>query len=309
VKQKWVKVYNYKFVTPKLNVETSSYDDERFDEEHFVPFLYKIVKQPIEGKIFDNGERVMTLESFDISDDADFYEGHFTAAKYGEVTNLIHRRTFAKRQSDKTIDEGDENNIYFVIERATGNLFLQSDGKRLVTRNSIDKYLRNFLSTYESEITEINKEVHPLIVTPKNLFAIKTVYSESFFEEVSRLIRVKKATMRINFDQDVNSRVVNAIRAGAEGVSGADTIEYAIVNKERGGSMKKVEQFIKNLEELDKYENIVVEGAEESGRPKAVKLEDHPKDFSIKVNVNENGIISFQDLIDGIVERVKTGRI
>ena len=309
MKQKWIKVYNYKFVTPKLNMANSSYDDERFDEEHLVQFLYKIVKKPIEDKIFDNGERVMTLESFSVSDDADFYEGHFTAAKYGEVTNLVHRRTFAKRPSDKTLDEGDENNIYFVIERATGNLFLQSDGKRLVTRNSLDKYLRNFLSTYESEITEINKEIQPLIVTPKNLFAIKTVYSESFFEEVSRLIRVKKATMRINFDQDVNSPVVNAIRAGAEGVSGADTIEYAIVNKERGGSMKKVEQFIKNLEELDKYENIVVEGAEESGRPKAVKLEDHPKDFSIKVNVNENGIISFQDLIDGIVNRVKRGRI
>ncbi|MHA7743870.1 hypothetical protein [Priestia aryabhattai] len=306
---KWVKVYNYKFITPKLDMANSSYDDERFDVDHLVQFLNKIVDMPIEEKIFDNGDRVMTLESFGVSDDADFYEGSFTAAKYGEVTNLVHRRTFVKRQSDKTIDEGDENNIYFVIERDTGNLFLQSDGKRLVTRNSIDKYLRNFLSVYENEIAEINRQIQPLMVTPKNLFAIKTVYSESFYQEVSRLVRVKKATMRISFDQDVNSPVVNAIRAGAEGITGADTIEYSIVNRERGGSMRRVEQLIRNLEEINKYENIVIEGAEESGRSKAIKLEDHPKDFSIRVNVNENGIISFQELIDGIINRVKAGSI
>ena len=62
---------------------------------------------------------------------------------------------------------------------------------------------------------------------------------------------------------------------------------------------------MRNLEEIEKYENIVVVGAEESGRNRAIKLEDHPKDFSVQVTVNQNGIINFQELIDGIIDRVK----
>ena len=305
MQNKWVKVYIYRFVTPKLNREDNTYDDERFDEEHLITFFRKIIDQPLEGRIFDTGEKFITLESFKLSDDADFYEGSFTSARYGEVPNLVHRRTFQKRPSDKTIDEGDENNIYFVIERTTGRFFLQSDSKRLVTKNSIDKYLRNFMNLFENDIAQLNRIIKPLEITPRNLFAIKVIYAESFFEEINKLIRIKKATMQIKVNEDINSPVVNAIRSGANEIDGADTIEYAILNKERGGSMRKVEQFLRNLEEIDKYENIVVVGTEESGRNKAIKIEDHPKDFSVKVSVNQNGIISFQELIDGIIDLVK----
>ena len=49
--------------------------------------------------------------------------------------------------------------------------------------------------------------------------------------------------MQIKISEDINSPVVNAIRSGANNVDGADTIEYAILNKERGGSMRRVEKF------------------------------------------------------------------
>ncbi|WP_340373309.1 hypothetical protein [Peribacillus sp. FSL E2-0218] len=302
---KWVKVYIYKFSTPKLDIINQTYDDERFDQDHLISFINTIIALPLQDRILDTGDKVMTLENFKISDDADFFEGNFTAARYGEVANLVHRRTFQKRPSDKTMDEGDEHNIYFVIERATGRLFLQADGKRLVTKNAIDKYLGNFLDLFEKDINQLNKQIQPLMITPRNLFLIKTVYAESFFEEINKLIRIKKATMQIKINEDTNSPVVNAIRAGAEGVDGANLIEYAIVNKERGGGMRRVEQFLRNLEDIDKYENIVVEGSEGKGRNKAIKIEDHPKDFSVQVNVNEYGIISFQELISGIIDRVK----
>jgi hypothetical protein len=303
---KWVKVYIYQLATPKMDIVNNSYRDQSFDEDHFISFIRKIMELPLENRILDSGDKVMTLESFKVSDDADFYEGNFTAARYGEVTNLVHRRTFQKRPSDKTMDEGDENNIYFVIERETGRLFLQSDGKRLVTKNSIDKYLRSFINLFEDEIRQINGQIHPLMITPRNLFVIKTVFAESFFEEINKLLRIKKATMQIDINEDINSPVVNAIRAGAEGVDGANIIEYSIINKERGGGMRRVEQFLRNLEEIEKYENIVVLGTEESGRNKAIKIEDHPKDFSVQVSVNPNGIISFQELIDGIIDNVKS---
>jgi hypothetical protein len=306
---KWVKVYMYQFITPKLNIDNNTYEEERFDVDHLISFFRKIIDQPLQDRILDTGDKVMTLESFKVSDDADFYEGYFTAARYGEVTNLVHRRTFRKRPSDKTIDEGDENNIFFVLEKATGMLFLQSDGKRLITRNSFDKYLRHFISIFENDIVQLNRQIYPLMITPRNLYAIKTVYAESFFEEINKLIRIKKATMQIKISENINSTVVNAIRAGANGIDGADTIEYAIMNKERGGGMRRVEQFIRNLEEIDKYENIVVEGSEESGREKAIKIEDHPKDFSVQVSVNQNGIINFQELIVGIIDRVKNSVI
>ena len=181
MQNKWVRVYIYQLSTPKLNTENNAYDDQRFDQEHLVSFIRKIMDQPLENRIFDTGDKVITLEKFNISDDADFLEGNFTSARYGEVPNLVHSRTFQKRPSDKTMDEGDENNIYFVIERATGRLFLQSDGKRLVTRNSIDKYLRNFTTLFENDIAQLNRMIQPLMITPRNLFSIKTIFAESFF--------------------------------------------------------------------------------------------------------------------------------
>ncbi|OHR73701.1 hypothetical protein HMPREF3291_18425 [Bacillus sp. HMSC76G11] len=307
MQKKWVRILNYQIYTPKLNTSRGVYQEERFDSAHFISLLNFIIGLPIQDRLLDSGDKFMTLEGFGVSDDADFYEGHFTTARYGEVNNLVHRRTFVKRQSDKTIDEGDENNIYFVIENSTGKLFLQGDSKRLVTRSSIDKYFRTFLGRFESQIEEFNRQLHPLLITPRNLYTINTVFSEEFFSEINNLVRIKRTTMKIKYNQDTNSEVVNAIRSGSEGVQGADEIEYSIVNKERGGGMKKVIQFLRNLEEREKYENIIVVGNEQSGRNKAIKLEDHPKDFSIQVSVNTNGIISFQELIDGIIEKVKRG--
>ncbi|MFP7414382.1 hypothetical protein [Priestia filamentosa] len=306
---KWIKVLVYSVHTPKLNPETNHYDENRFDADHFINYVNKIMNQPLASRIFDTGKRAMTLERFKVSEDADFYEGCFTATRYGEVNQLVNRKTFAKRPSDKTIDEGDENNIYFVIDRNTGRLYLQSDGNRLVTKSSIDRYLRHFLNLYEQDINSINSTIKPLIITPKNLYRISTVYSKDFLKEINQLIRIKKATFKIKYNQDVNSSVVNAIRGETEEVDYADQIEYSIVNKERGGSMRKVSKLLENLEEIDKYENIVVEGAEQSGGNKAIKLEDHPKSFSVQVNVNDKGLINFQELITSIVGRAKRNEI
>ncbi|MEY8732092.1 hypothetical protein AB9M92_07475 [Peribacillus frigoritolerans] len=162
---KWVKVLVYRFVTPKLDPKNGTYIEERFDKEHLIPFLKKVRALHLTDRIYDSNGKVMTLESFSVSADADFYEGYFTAARYGEINNLVNRRTFKKRKSDKTLDEGDENNVHFVIELATGRLFLQSDGKRLVTKKSIDVYLSHFISYFESDIARINKEIYPLMMT------------------------------------------------------------------------------------------------------------------------------------------------
>lgn len=298
---------NYKLSTPKLDTSSGDLYESRFDYEQFIGFVNKIMKLPLQRRIYDNGQKVMTLEGFKVNEDADFYEGYFTSARYGEVTNLVHRKTFEKRQSDKTVDEGDENNIYFVIEKNTGMLFLQNDSKRLVTKNAIHRYFRNYLNLFEEEIKTINKRIFPLIVAPNNFFTISTIYSTDFYNEIRNLIRIKKATFIISYKENTNSDVVNAIRKSSDMVTGVDEIEYTIKNKERGGSMKSVEKFLRNLEEIDKYENVIVEGPEEGGgRNKAVKLEDHPKVFPIEVNVNANGIINFNDLITGIIKIAKT---
>lgn len=306
-RKKWIKVSVYEIQTPKLDIQNNEYIEKRFDSDHFVGFLNKIMTLPLENRIYDENNKFLTLEGFAVSEDAEFYEGVFTSARYGEVTQLVHRRTFDKRPSDKTIDEGDENTVYFVIDITNGRLYLQSDSKRIVTKGTIDKYLRNFMDLYIAEIEEFNR-TNNLTITPKNLFNIKTIYAQEFFEEINKLLRIKKATMKINYNQDTNSEVINAIRREADDLDGADEITYTLVNKERGGGMKRVEKFLKNLEEIEKYENIILEGIEESGRMKAIKLEDHPKNFSVKVNVNENGIINFQNLIDGIIQEAKNSR-
>ncbi|WP_436918126.1 hypothetical protein [Bacillus pumilus] len=305
-KIKWIKVSVYEIKTPKLNIQEDQYIENRFDKEHFLNFLIKIASS--KEKIFDVDNKFLTLEEFSVSDDAEFYVGKFTSARYGNVEQLVHRKTLGRRPSNKTVDEGDENTVYFVVDVTNGNLYLQSDSQRIVTKGSIDVYLRSFLELFEKEINEFNRKSN-LTITPKNLFNIKTVYSQSFFDEINSLLRIKKATMKVNYNKDINSSVINAIRNGAEEIENADEITYSLSNKERGGSMKKVEKFIKNLEELDKYNNIMVEGVGESGHPRAIKLEDHPQSFYVKVNINSKGLINFNDLINGIVKKGKKIRL
>jgi hypothetical protein len=84
--------------------------------------------------------------------------------------------TFVKRQSDKTRDEGDENNILFVIEKSTGMFFLQGVGKRLVTKLSIDKYFCNFLSQFEKPNCRIKQKNTAVIDNPK-----KFIYNKHLF--------------------------------------------------------------------------------------------------------------------------------
>jgi hypothetical protein len=308
MEKKFVKVYCYQLYTPKLDVEKRVFIDDHYEADHFEQFLSLLQKQDLDTIGWDNQGKFMVLENCEISDDNDFIEGFFTSGRYGQVADYRHRTTFVKRKSNKTRDEGEENVIHFIIERKTGKLFLQSDGQKLVTKNSVDLYFRSKLELFESKIKAINKTILPLMITEgKTFFIIKTIYTADFFNEIRKLLRIKKATFQIGFDVDVDNEIVKAMREKIGDVKGADQFHYSIVNKERGGGMNRVEDFIKYHEELDKYENIIVEGPNQAGRTKAVKLEDHAKDFDVRVSVNENGIISPSDLINGIIKIVKAG--
>jgi len=306
--QKFVKVFCFQIYTPKMDAKRSLYKEERYDSEQFELFLDVLSKQDIADIGWDNNGKFLVLENFTVSDDSDFVEGFFTSGRYGQVSDYRHRKTFARRKSNKTRDEGEENVIHFVIERKSGKLFLQSDGQRLVSKNSIDLYLRSNMDLFEDQIKLINKRIKPLMITEsKTFFIIKTIYTSDFYNEIRKLMRIKKATFMIKHDVDVDNDIVKVMRNKADKVQGADQFHYSIVNKERGGGMNRVDDFIKYHEELDKYENIIVEGPNVAGRTKAVKLEDHAKDFDVKVSVNENGVISSTDLINGIISTVKKG--
>lgn len=305
MKNKHIKVLCFQICTPKLNTVRNSYDDTRYDFNEFDLFLDQILKQPLNDRGWDFDGKFMVLEKCHDSADSNYYEGFFTSGRYGQVSDYRHRKTFARRKSNKTVDEGEENLTYFVLEKGTGKLFLQSDGQRLVTKNAVDKYLRSKLDLFEPHIPLINKKISPLMITDRNFFVIKTIYTDDFFREISMLMRIKKAELEIKYDVDVNNKVIQELRNQATNITGASNFKYAVINKERGGSLGRVEEFIKYIEEVDKYENILVEGTNQAGRNKTVKLEDHAKDFDVKVKVNENGIISDEDLISGIIEFAK----
>lgn len=305
LRTKFEKVRCFQVHTPKL--VNSDYDDERYDHEHFVDFIENcIMAIPLESRGWDNSGKFMVLEEFEQINE-DFYVGKFISGRYGQITDYRHRRTFARRASNKTLDEGEENSTYFVLQISTGKLFLQSDGQRLVTKNSIDKYFRSKLDLFEQRISDINRQISPLIITPKNLYVIRTIVSDSFIREITTLVRIKKVTFKVKFDVDMNNSVMQAMRAQTENIQHLDQFEYSIVNKQRGGGMRRVEDFLQYLEEMDKYENIIVEGPNNAGRTKAVKLEEHAVDFDVKVRVNENGIISSDDLFEGIINNVRRG--
>ncbi|MED0673152.1 hypothetical protein P4S95_23540 [Aneurinibacillus aneurinilyticus] len=292
--------------TPKLNMKDQSFEVKRFDLEDVEAFFKTICKLSDTDRVQDLGDRFIFLECFDDDYDNNFYTGWFVSARYGEITQLIDAKTLARRANTKRITEGDENRTYFVLDKSSGLFLLQSDNKRIVTGNAINKYLYSKVDQFSSYINNFNKlNRKHLHITKENFIQIDFDISSVFMDEVRRLARIKKMTIECSVHEGASNDVLDAIQQQLEGIDNYDTVEYSVAIKERGLGMKKIEDFIQTLEQTELYRNLKVGGTTSFGRPRVVSWEKHARKSEVQVLVNQNGLIGQDDILKKMIEVAK----
>jgi len=302
VKEKVIKIFAYELSTPKFNYEKQHLQEGRYDHAHFEKLLSAIIELNTQNRPLHLDGKFITLEYYKNSDDTDIIEGAFTSAKYGQIPDWVHSRTLRRRKSGKDIEEGEESRTHFIIDKKTGLFLLQSDTERIVSRNSIDKYFRHHSTLINDFIKEYNIEnTNKFEIYPKMFYRLVTVISDDFYKDIDKLSRIKKGTLEVDVNQDINNDALNAIKKQSAKIGNVENVGYVVHVKTRGRGLTNVKEFFKQIEELNRYSDIIVEGSSALGIHKKVNLVDHPYKYEIKIPVNSNGIPNNVKLIEHMV--------
>jgi hypothetical protein len=301
-KKKTYQVLAMQLKTPKINVRSNNLEMNRFDKADIEAFFKFILT----SKPYYPDDRFVLLEKFDDNYDNNFYTGWFTSARHGEIGNWIDSQTLGRRPTGKKLTEGEENRTYFTIEKSTGLFLLQSDNKRIVTGNTVEKYLIAKKDEFEFYITEYNRLNQGNLVISKDAF-IQLDYSIStqFMDEVRRLARIKKMTLQGYVKSSGGNNVIESIQNRMKGVEDYDLVEFSIQITEQRKGIKHVEHFLEHLQEEENYRNIIIGGTTQKGRPKIISWEKHARRYEIQVNVNNNGLPGQDDVLTQLIETAK----
>lgn len=286
--------------TPNLNLQTNEMEINRFDLGNVNDFLTHVKALPDRSQ--DLGDRFIFLEEFNDVYNNNYYSGWFVSARYGEIPDWIDARTMVRRANNKRITEGEENRTYFVLNKRTGLLLLQSDNKRIVTGSSVDNYLRSKIDGFEPQINRYNRlNARRLMITKETFIQLDYSIDTTFMEEVRRLARIKKTTIQCSVANARQNGVVTAINNHLNGVSEYDEVEFAVVNKVRRMGVSGIEQFLEDLQDRELYRNVIVQGTTSMGRPKTISWENHARKFEVKVQINANGLVYQDDMINQLI--------
>lgn len=301
IRKKTFAVLAMRIRTPKLNLQSNNLQVNRFDLNDVEAFLNYI--KTLRTRSQDLGDRFIFLEQFDDDYHNNYYSGWFISARYGEIPDWIDARTMVRRANNKRITEGEENRTYFVLEKATGLLLLQSDNKRIATGAAVDNYLRSKIDGFESYINSYNRRnVRRLMINKGTFIQLDYSIDTTFMEEVRRLARIKKTTIQCAVANARQNNVVTAISNQLNGVDKYDEVEFSIVNKERRMGVRGIETFLENLQDRELYRNVIVQGTTTMGRPKTISWENHAKKYEVKVQINTNGLVYQDDMINQLIE-------
>lgn len=155
-----------------------------WNAEIFVDLINEVFgKEKVERALRgEENEWVMVLDEL-IHDDK-YIMGKFKSTRYGYKTPLLHGINLTERENPREREEGEQQNTHFLIRKVDGFLLVETGYQHIVTRGKIEDYL----SVHGENVLNTN-----------NLLSVNvgTLLSEDFFEEISKLTRVREAHIEI----------------------------------------------------------------------------------------------------------------
>ncbi|GED61528.1 hypothetical protein ABER61_28805 [Brevibacillus formosus] len=296
---KFVKIYGFEIITPKFF--GNGYDMERYDHDQMEYFFSEIMNLKERKRVFHYKGKMINLVSCKQSSDADFMEGVFTSAKFGQEQDIINVYD-QTTTGQKGKNEGVKNEVHFVLQKKTGLLLVQYDDQRVVSRDLIKRFFDNHLplmDRYKSEFKKVNKPYE----IPKSFLQIKTLPSKQFFDELRQMATIKEAYVLADLSKGTNNQAVEFLRNEAQEneVDGFQQIKISLLNKVKRTGIRHIEDYFKKMLELEAYDGYGVSGIAHSGKTKNLTMARVPHNYDINVSVNTVGLISVSELISQMV--------
>ncbi|QDS35817.1 hypothetical protein [Brevibacillus brevis] len=296
---KFVKIYGFEIITPKF--VGNGYDMERYDHDQMEFFFKEIMKLNERNRVFRYKGKMINLVSCKQSSDADFIEGVFTSAKFGQEQDIIN--VFDQTTTgQKGKNEGVKNEVHFILQKKTGLLLVQYDDQRVVSRDLIKRFFDHHLSLmdrYKNEFKNVNKPYE----IPKTFLQIKTLPSKHFFDELRQMATIKEAYVLADLSKGANNNAVEYLRDEAQEneVDGFQQIKISLLNKVKSTGIRHIESYFKKMLELEAYDGYGVSGISHSGKTKSLTMARVPHNYDINVSINSAGLINVSELMSQMV--------
>lgn len=297
-------ILGYELTTPKFKGE--SYDIDRFDcecVEYF--FTYLLTEVSLKDRAFRDNNKMINLVSFGSSEDPNLWEGELITAKYGKEQDILD--IFEQVETGvKPKDHGVKNTVSFLLEKRTGLLLVEKDSEQVASASMIRKFIHFHKSCIEEYLINFNSQKDPAKMHRHNFLKIGSLPEKSFFEEIDEFATVKDAFYYLDTSSlpATSNEVSNLLylynKADKNGVKGTTRVKISFENKIPKGSITGVKAYFNKLFESQFFDGFGVTGSLESGRQRTIELENIQRSFDIKVEYNENGIPSLNDILLGM---------
>lgn len=298
------KINGFEICTPKL-VE-GGYDKDRYDHEQVEKLLSKIMSLDINARACHYKNKMVNLLSYQISPDADFIEGVFYSAKYGEQQEIIDVYTQITT-GNKGKNEGVKNQMSFLLDKRNGLLLVQHDPEYGVTRDMLHRFFVNHSDLVEPYRESFNKINDPIKI-PKNAYIkVAALPSKEFFEEIRNFARIREAFVLADLETGRSNEAIEYLRNEAmeSDVEDFQQVKILLKNTITNGSIRHIEAFFKKLFDADKYDGYGVTGIYESGSSRTINMAKVPQTYDVEVTVNSNGIIDRSRLVEELIQIAK----
>ncbi|PAQ15031.1 hypothetical protein CD798_08280 [Bacillaceae bacterium SAOS 7] len=303
-----IPIFAYKISNPITNIDTNIINDTFYSYKLFEKFLDLIIgNQPSK---FMDGSKYIDLISTKQSSDAEILEGKIHTTRYGSLSNILNVKTNqVVGQLNPT--EGVVNEINFVICRKTGLLLIQSDPFRVATRNFINEYFNRKQTLANKLVDTYNSTNHPNHIYKEFLFTMETLVDQDFYTQLARIARIKELSItaeitKSNDNSALDQFKVRRLEEDHVNVEGVTELVYTLRNKVFNDGLKHVERFVRNVIDLEKVSKLEAKGYNEACKVETASFSIKPVKFYVNTTKNSNGILDQSEIIEGMIQIVKT---
>lgn len=299
-KNDYIKINAFEICTPKFFGDYFSKD--RYDHEQIEYLFNQIMKIPLKQRILHRKGKMINLINYQTSDDADFIEGTFTSAKFGQKQEIIDVYTHTKT-GDKEKEHGVKNEIKFVLDKRNGLILVQHDKEGVIGRDMLHRYFNYHSDTCEPYRLTFNKLNPKAKIMKRSYVKVIALPSQEFFNAIDEFSTIKEAFVLVDIEGDVNNEGIEFLANEAKQHNVEDFQEMKITyrNNIKKRGIKHIKEFFKHLSDIDKYDNYGVSGQLISGKTKTITAAKIPHAYFEQVYFNENGIPDGSQIVNHMV--------
>lgn len=275
--------------------ETETIQKTTWNSSVFAPLLQKF-NQSNESNSYltlEDKTNNLTILLEDFKDDEEFIYGKFILFEYGRVAPLRNAATFTQRENPKTIQEGEEDYVHFLIRKKDGLLLLQYNQKL-----GRSKLLSFFTENFKTEIE--NQEYFG--------FNICSLIALDFFKEINSLDSIKGTKIEVSSKvaSDENE-FIQSVQEEMESIE-SNMLQLYFKARYKNKSLRDVIPFVNKYKDKKGVTSIKVVG-EQNGIEKTLNMNSSAEKIKPRIDIDKNGNILSEKLYTASTDGIKNRKL